>query len=1106
MFNRKKSIKIATLFLIGLFFFSGISTATSTSITEASNENTTIIEESNEPEGEDFTEPSYVTTETEWRPIEESLGFNSNTEESSDPTATAFYEASSKIERIVSSQEATSQYDETIPSVIEPYEGLMASEDFQEKIKGTDDRTRITPTTSYPWRTIVKLYVTAADSSTWIGSGAMIDSFHVLTAGHIAYMPANGGWVTSIRVVPAMDNLADPYGEAWMTTMRSYTGWTISQNHGHDWAVLTIDRNVGSYTGWMGRMTAGSGNSIYTQTINTAGYPGDLDSGNNMYFDANTGAGATSLNHYYWVDTMGGQSGSPVWRYVSGNRYILTVHAYGRDDPLSNYGTRLNSDKYNRINTWLSADAGSAPSDKADLEDRGLSYSGYTPGTVTPGVTSFTVWSDVRNRGTASSGGFYIYYYASINTFISPIDYFLGSDYISSISPFNYRDSSWTGVFPASVPAGNYYIGWIIDSPDWVDEFDEINNKAYETSQITVNPPPPPPSGYIEVQINDSVTSDPVNFAYIKIWDDTNALIRTAFTNGTGFYNFTAIDVGTYNVTVSKVGYHTQKQLQTITGSVDAYHLDFDFVAYPPDSGYIEVRVNETRRNYAIENAYVRVFNNTSGEFFGSGYTDSSGFYNVTGLYIGMWTVIVTYPGFYENTKLDYINWNGDDDYLYYYLDVRFQPINGSVALFRDNLPWNVNSTEPILVKYNISYTVYNSSDFGSVDLSQYQKVILASEQVQTFYDRLEGNVTWFEDYAANGGILELHSVDRKGNYHDGTWNAYLYPGGINKTYNVEFVDNSINIQTHPFLLKPFKLNESQVDGYIGGVFTVYPSHARKVLLGPTSDPIFIEFSYGSGYIVASTHTLEWNANYGGTQQLYENLILYDPLNFHYSINVTTPIGSSEYEVNQSYHLTWDTTDNIAEVKIDLYRGGVFVMEIVANTTNDGDFLWSVPDLIDSTQYQIKVMDVAYTLTFDYSEMFEIFNPSISVTNPIGTSIWNTGASEYINWTSRGTITSVKIELFLGGAFELEISPTTDNDGVYLWVLPSNLTISSEYSIKITDASTSVTYDFSVNFEIRSPPSSAIPGYDLLILSGLLVSVSIYLIIRKRKKLSIQDG
>ncbi|MHA2326036.1 MAG: carboxypeptidase regulatory-like domain-containing protein, partial [Promethearchaeota archaeon] len=976
MLNKNK--KIYSLLILGIVIFSLIPFVNA-------NDTKTVI-------NNEFEEPNDNGSKINWRPIEESLNYdNLETSQIGDPTATTSYNLVTGEQLTTPTPESTPSY----PSIIEGNPGLLGG-DTSESVIGGDGRVRITPTTSYPWRTIVKIYITAADSSNWVGSGAMLDNFHVLTAGHVAYLPSNGGWASSLRIVPAMDNLAEPYGEAFATYMRSYTGWTVSNSPQHDWAVLTLDRNIGSYTGWMGRITAGSGHSIYTETMNVAGYPTDRDGGINMYFDSDAGDGATENNHYYWADTAGGMSGGPVWRYVSGNRYIMTVHAYGRGGTDSNYGTRLNSDKYNRINTWLAADAGSSPSDKADLEDRGSSYSGYNTGTVTPGVTSFSVWSDVQNQGTASSGGFYVRYYASTNTLITNFDYFIGSDYVPSVSPFNKGDSIWSGIFPISLPAGNYYIGWIIDQEDYVDEFDETDNTAYRTSQITVNPPPPPPSAYVEVQVNDSVTDDPVLSAYVTCWDSGNSLIRTGFTDASGFFNITGLDVDTYNVTVSKVGYRIQKQLDVIDFTGDDDYLQFNLVAYAPDSSYIEVRVNDSRTYNPIQNAYVRCFNYSSGELFSSGYTDNNGFYNITGLYIGWWEVNVTYPGFNEMSKLDYINWNNDDDYLFYYMDVIFEPINESVALFRDNLPWEVNSTEPILQKYNISYTVYSSLDFGSVDLSQYQKVILASEQVQTFYDRLEGNVTWFEDYAANGGILELHSVDRKGFWdyrHNGTWRAYLYPGGLNKTYNVTLVNNQINMPTHPFLLKPYKLNESQVDGWIGGVFTVYPSNARKILLGPTSDPILIEFSYGSGYIIASTQTLEWNANWAGTQQLYENLILYNPLNYHYP--------------------------NIANVKIDLYRNAVFIMEVVGSTPNDGDFLWIIADgLVDSTQYQFKISDAAYTLTSDDSEIFEIFNPSITVVEPVSTSAWSKGSSKDINWTSRGTIPNVKIELYKDGILE----------------------------------------------------------------------------------------
>ncbi len=110
-------------------------------------------------------------------------------------------------------------------------------------------------------------------------------------------------------------------------------------------------------------------------------------------------------------------------------------------------------------------------------------------------MTNFNVWCDVRNVGTESSGNFHVSYYASTNTIITESDYLIGTDYVSSISPFDWNDSDWLGTFPSSVPDGTYWIGWIVDSGGDVTEFDENNNKAYKSSyQLIVdvtNPPAP---------------------------------------------------------------------------------------------------------------------------------------------------------------------------------------------------------------------------------------------------------------------------------------------------------------------------------------------------------------------------------------------------------------------------------------------------------------------------------------------------------------------------------------------------------------------------------------------------------------------------------------
>lgn len=371
--------------------------------------------------------------------------------------------------------------------MVDGFVGSAASTAQTKSVIGADDRVVITNVTTFPWNTVVKLYINATDGATGICSGMMIDAFHVLTAGHCVYLWDHGGWADAIRLVPGMDQGYWPYNYAWGVNFRSYTGWTVDENHEHDWAMITLDRNVGNFTGAMGRWTAASSHSWYTGTLNLAGYPGDLSYGERMYFDADVGRTTNEYNHWYYMDSAGGMSGGPVWVYDNGNRYITTIHAYGDDGSGSNHGTRLNQEKFDTINTWVGLDT--PPTDRADLVDDGDTYSGFTPTTVTRDVTSYSAWNDTRNVGTAASGGFYIDFYASTNTVISTSDYLISRKYVASISALNEVDVSQAGTFPQSVAAGTYYVGWILDANGDVTEFDETNNTAYTTGQITVLDP-----------------------------------------------------------------------------------------------------------------------------------------------------------------------------------------------------------------------------------------------------------------------------------------------------------------------------------------------------------------------------------------------------------------------------------------------------------------------------------------------------------------------------------------------------------------------------------------------------------------------------------------
>jgi V8-like Glu-specific endopeptidase len=220
-----------------------------------------------------------------------------------------------------------------------------------------DDRVRINDTSNYPWSTISKLYITAADSTQFIGSGAIIDEFHVLTCGHCVYLHGYGGWASEVKVVPGKFGPTEPFGHAFATYLRTYPEWTGSAMPQHDWAVITLDRAIGNLTGWMGRKTAAPSDPIYLGTLHTAGYPGDLDFGEYMYYDSDVGELADNFNHWFWMDTAAGQSGGPIWEEVNGSYYILTINAYEYENgTYANFGTRLNQDKFDQINVWLAED------------------------------------------------------------------------------------------------------------------------------------------------------------------------------------------------------------------------------------------------------------------------------------------------------------------------------------------------------------------------------------------------------------------------------------------------------------------------------------------------------------------------------------------------------------------------------------------------------------------------------------------------------------------------------------------------------------------------------------------------------------------------------
>jgi glutamyl endopeptidase len=70
---------------------------------------------------------------------------------------------------------------------------------------------------------------------------------------------------------------------------------------------------------------------LANRLVNVSGYPVVPGNGRLQYFHANRVKALTPRRVFYDVDTMGGQSGSPVWVYLDKSDIptVVGIHAYG---------------------------------------------------------------------------------------------------------------------------------------------------------------------------------------------------------------------------------------------------------------------------------------------------------------------------------------------------------------------------------------------------------------------------------------------------------------------------------------------------------------------------------------------------------------------------------------------------------------------------------------------------------------------------------------------------------------------------------------------------------------------------------------------------------
>ena len=188
-------------------------------------------------------------------------------------------------------------------------------------------------------------------------------------------------------------------------------------------------------------------------------------------------------------------------------------------------------------------------------------------------------------------------------------------------------------------------------------------------------------------------------------------------------------------------------------------------------------------------------------------------------------------------------------------------------------------------------------------------------------------------------------------------------------------------------------------------------------------------------------------------------------------LQLKCPDGGENYVVGDLCSVHWDWLGIINSVRLEYSTdGGTTWNTIINSTTNDGDYVWTIPN-IPSNQCRVKVTNLNDPNCWDISSTdFTVERPSFSIFDPDSGKSLVAGEVYPIHWNWRGTTGNVKLELWYKVATGVEwwtIISNTANDGSHYFTIP--YFISDSCGIKITSNDDANCYALSQVFKIVRP-------------------------------------
>ena len=157
------------------------------------------------------------------------------------------------------------------------------------------------------------------------------------------------------------------------------------------------------------------------------------------------------------------------------------------------------------------------------------------------------------------------------------------------------------------------------------------------------------PEGTIAGRVTDSVTGQGISGASVSA---SGPVSRSGTTDSNGYYEIPNLPPGSYSVTASHSCYYSQTKSASVPQSGGTVTVNFQL---QPKPCTIKGRVTDSVTGSGIGSAYVYA----SGPSSGSDYTDSNGYYTISNLNPGSYSVTASKSGYYSQTKSTSVSCGG---------------------------------------------------------------------------------------------------------------------------------------------------------------------------------------------------------------------------------------------------------------------------------------------------------------------------------------------------------------------------------------------------------------------------------------------------------------